>query len=186
MIIRYFVAAFIITIIMAIVAFYMLNDWVTSHALALTSYNDWALQAKGWSGLWPTIAVGLIAGLAVGVTLGVLISRKLANALNKRRELAEIDTQKELDKQRRALARKEAEIDARIKSIAEERISAIQKQADALAIENEKARTELLRLKKKSEIIEGRLKGAQQKAARIKKKAQLTSLQEAKPADGYM
>lgn len=182
MIIIYFFAAVII-----IVAGYMLNDWVMAHALAVATDGKWALQADGWSGLWPLITVGMIAGLAVGVTLGVLISRKLANALNKRRELAEIDTQKELDKQRLALARKEAEIDARIKSIAEERISAIQKQADALAIENEKTRTELLRLKKKSEIIEGRLKGAQQKAARIKKKkAQLTSLQEAKPADGYM
>lgn len=153
---------------------YMVNGWATSHALAVLVGDSWSIQAEGWAALWPPVSAGLLAGAVVGLALGVVLSGKLAEALEDKRSAAVKEAEKALQAQRLELARERAGIDQKIQQVADERIKSIKEWSEKIALENEKNKDEILRLQRKTGIMEGRMKGAQQKAARIK--ARLTSV----------
>lgn len=163
------IAIVFVVLAVGFVAAYLLNSWATAHALAVLIGDQWSIQAHGWGGLWPVLAVGMLAGAVMGVALGVGLSGKLAEVLAERQSSSADQAQKALQAQRQELAKRQAGIDAEIKKVADERIKSIKEWGEKIAIENEKNKDEILRLQRKTGIIEGRMKGAQQKAARLKK-----------------
>ena len=131
--------------------------------------DRWTLQAKGWEAIFPPVTAGLLAGLGVGVFLGVTLSNELGKYLQERKNDSLGDAQAALEKQRLALAKDRAGVDAHIQKVSGERISAIKKHNEALALENEQLKRDFAAQKNRADIIEGKLKGAQQKNARLKK-----------------
>lgn len=145
---------------------YMLNSWVTIHALAVAAGAEWSIQGVGWDGLWPLLSVGLVAGVAVGVAVGLVVSGKIAEAIASGKDAA-------LDTARADLAKREQALTHRIIESTKD----ANDKALKYAAETNQSEEKLLRAQRKQRIIEGRLKGAQQKAARLKKaQARLTSV----------
>lgn len=160
---------FILSILVLLFIAYLLNSWVQVHAIAVLIDGTWTMQAKGWSALLPQISAGLLAGLGVGFCIGILLANELAKFLQNRKNDSLADAQNALDNQRIALAKERASIDAHVQKVTSERVSAIKKNNDALTLENDTLKRDLIAQKNKLGIIEGRLKGAQQKNARLKK-----------------
>ena len=148
---------------------WMIHSWVITHALSVLTDGKWYVQAEGWSGLWPTVSAGLLAGLGVGLFLGVTLASELGKYLQERKNDSLGDAQAALEKQRLALSKDRAGVDAHIQKVSQERISAIKKHNEALALEKEQLKRDFAAQKNRADIIEGKLKGAQQKNARLKK-----------------
>ena len=160
---------------MSLVAAYMLNDWASTHGLAILVGDTWAMQAKGWPAVWPTISVGLLVGTVLGITIGTVLSGRLAQALEAQKDEATEQAQKALSKQRQELAAKSARMDAEIKNAITLATANSQELTEKHKLEAENNRIKALQLERKIDTLEKRLKGSQQKAARLKK-AQLKSV----------
>lgn len=148
---------------------YILNSWVSTHAIAILIDGTWTLQHKGWEAMFPPVTAGLLAGLGVGIFLGIGLANKLGEYLQERNNDGIADANAELERQRLALAKASAGVDAQIQKVSGERISAIKKHNEALTLENEQLKRDFLAQKNRADIIEAKLKGAQQKNARLKK-----------------
>ena len=167
---------FLITALgMSLVAVYMVNDWASTHGLAILVDGTWAIQAKGWPAVWPTLSVGLLAGTVVGISLGILLSGRLTQALEAQKDEATEKAEKALAKQRQELAAKSARMDAEIKNAVTLATTSSQEWAEKHRLEAESNRIKALQLERKIDTLEKRMKGSQQKAARLKK-AQLKSI----------
>lgn len=156
------------------VAGYSAHEWAAAHALFALVGEEWHMQARGWAALWPPLTLGLLVAAVPAFALGLVASRRLAQALQADKEKVTEQAEKALSDQRQELAKKRASIDFEIQNIIKESIAAANQRAENFLLENEKNKDEILRLQRKLRIIEGQLKGAQQKAARIK--ARLTSV----------
>ena len=165
----------ITTLGVSLVAAYMAHDWASTHGLAILVGETWAMQAKGWPAVWPTLSVGLLAGTVVGISLGILLSGRLAQALETKKDEATEKSQKALSKQRQELAAKSARMDAEIKNAVTLATTSSQEWAEKHRLEAESNRIKALQLERKIDTLEKRMKGSQQKAARLKK-AQLKSV----------
>ncbi|SER89027.1 hypothetical protein [Giesbergeria anulus] len=159
----------------SLVAAYMVNDWASTHGLAILVGDTWAMQAKGWPAVWPTISVGLLVGTVLGITIGTVLSGRLAQALEAQKDEATEKAQKALSKQRQELAAKSARIDAEIKNAIAIATANSQEWVETHRLEAESNRIKALQLERKIDTLEKRMKGSQQKAARLKK-AQLKSV----------
>ena len=157
------------------VAAYMAHDWASTHGLAILVDGTWAMQAKGWPAVLPTISVGLLVGTVLGITIGTVLSGRLAQALETKKDEATEQAQKALSKQRQELAAKSARIDAEIKNAIAITTANSQEWAEKHRLEAESNRIKALQLERKIDTLEKRMKGSQQKAARLKK-AQLKSV----------
>ena len=157
------------------VAAYMIHDWASTHGLAILVGNTWAMQAKGWHAVWPTISMGLLVGTVLGITIGTVLSGRLAQALEAKKDEATEKAEKALAKQRQELAAKSARMDAEIKNAVTLATTSSQEWAEKHRLEAESNRIKVLQLERKIDTLEKRMKGSQQKAARLKK-AQLKSV----------
>ena len=151
---------------------YMANNWAAAHALAVAATNGgWAVQAEGWSSLWPIMAMGFVPGAAIGIGLILVMGGRMAAALSAAREEGANEVREQLAQERAKWEKKITSV--RLES--NEYAQSINKQAQFTNEKLQQEREKALRAERKSRTIEGRLKGAQQKAERFKKKAQLTT-----------
>lgn len=160
----------------ACAAGWLANDWAMSHALALAVGEQWSIQREGWAALWPPVAVGLLAGAVPAFFIGLVISGRLAEAIQTGKDEANEQAQKLLSEQRRELTKKRADIDSEIQKTVQISIASANQRAENSSLENEKNKDTILRLQRKIEIIERRLIGSKKARAERKKKAQLTSV----------
>ena len=160
----------------ACAAGWLANDWATSHALALEVGEQWSIQAEGWAALWPPVAVGLLVGAVSAFALGLVVSGRIAQAIQTGKDKATEQAQKLLSEQRRELAKKRADIDTEIQKSVQISTASANQHAEICSLENEKNKDTILRLQRKIEIIEKRLIGSTKARAERKKKVQLMSI----------
>jgi len=161
-----FVSIIIIGII--VLAGWLLHGWVDSHALAVLVGDRWNIQAEGWAALWPTLAVGLLAGGVIAFLAGLLLSKKLWEVIGDNRTEAAKQAEKELHQQRLELSKERAEIDKKIQEISEERIKSIQERVEKIYQENEELKANL----RKNQVLYDRMKVRMTNAISARKRHQ--------------
>ena len=145
---------------------YFTNSWVIEHALATLATNgNWEIAAEGWSGMWPPLSVGLLAGLTVGLIvfgkIGDLVSAWLASSADAAKQQLVIERQK--------IEAAKAMIDGEIQKAALEGRKEGAKRASEAIEAMLAAQDKAAWLERRQKVTEGRLQGARQKAERMKK-----------------
>lgn len=156
--------------IVAVLA-HLTNNWVEIHALAVWN-GGWSVQKEGWAALWPLLVVGIAAGSIGGFSLGLLLSKQLADAVNRKKDKTLQQREEEFHAKQLEFEKQKSNFNVRLDELLDERTRYLEKAANDEAIRAEHALMQASHYQQKLQQIQNKLKGAQQRANRMKKRAE--------------